>query len=117
MKHARSDYDRIQDPQGLIPDGEPVFLLRAQDKHFLPMLERYRTLVERDVDSDTNARLAISESVRQHIDLTTAWQAGNLQKAPDLPTDLQKVALGAAEKRHNDAQRESVKGLDLRPNS
>lgn len=32
MKHARSDYDRIQDPAGKIPVDEPVFLLRGQDK-------------------------------------------------------------------------------------
>ena len=31
MKHARSDYNRIQDPQNIIPDDEPVFLIRAQD--------------------------------------------------------------------------------------
>jgi hypothetical protein len=31
MKHARPDYDRIQDPAGKIPLDEPVFLLRAQD--------------------------------------------------------------------------------------
>ena len=31
MKHARADYDRIQDPDGLIPDDEPVFLIRGQD--------------------------------------------------------------------------------------
>jgi len=31
MKHARADYDRIQDPAGLIPDDEPVFLIRGQD--------------------------------------------------------------------------------------
>ena len=32
MLHARTDYNRIQDPAGLIPVDEPVFLLRAQDK-------------------------------------------------------------------------------------
>jgi hypothetical protein len=32
MKHARPDYDRIQDPSGKIPTDEPVFLLRGQDK-------------------------------------------------------------------------------------
>ena len=32
MLHARIDYMRIQDPAGLIPDNEPVFLLRAQDR-------------------------------------------------------------------------------------
>lgn len=31
MKHARPDYNRIQDPAGLIPEDEPVFLLRGQD--------------------------------------------------------------------------------------
>jgi hypothetical protein len=31
MRHAREDYNRIQDPTGKIPDDEPVFLLRAQD--------------------------------------------------------------------------------------
>ena len=32
MLHAREDYNRIQDPEGKIPDDEPVFLLRGQDK-------------------------------------------------------------------------------------
>lgn len=32
MKHAREDYDRIQDPLNLIGENEPVFLLRAKDK-------------------------------------------------------------------------------------
>lgn len=32
MRHARSDYDRIQDPSNKIPQDEPVFLLRGQDK-------------------------------------------------------------------------------------
>lgn len=31
MKHARKDYDRIQDPENKIPTDEPVFLLRGQD--------------------------------------------------------------------------------------
>lgn len=31
MIHARDDYNRIQDPDGKIPEDEPVFLLRAQD--------------------------------------------------------------------------------------
>lgn len=32
MKHGRPDYEHIQDPTGKIPEDEPVFLLRAQDK-------------------------------------------------------------------------------------
>lgn len=31
MKHARPDYNRIQDPENKIPVDEPVFLLRARD--------------------------------------------------------------------------------------
>ncbi len=31
MKHARKDYDRIQDTVGKIPENEPVFLIRGQD--------------------------------------------------------------------------------------
>lgn len=32
MRHARSDYDeRVQDAARIIPDDEPVFLLRGQD--------------------------------------------------------------------------------------
>ncbi len=32
MLHTREDYNRIQDPHNKIPDDEPVFLLRAQDR-------------------------------------------------------------------------------------
>jgi hypothetical protein len=32
MLHARPDYNRIQDPAFLIPNDEPVFLIRGQDK-------------------------------------------------------------------------------------
>ena len=32
MLHARKDYQHIQDPEHKIPEDEPVFLLRAQDK-------------------------------------------------------------------------------------
>lgn len=32
MKHARQDYNRIQDPTNEIPENEPVFLLRGKDR-------------------------------------------------------------------------------------
>jgi hypothetical protein len=32
MKHAREDYQRFQDPAGVVPKDEPVFLIRGQDK-------------------------------------------------------------------------------------
>ena len=37
MIHARTDYNRIQDPENKIPQDEPVFLLRGQDQ-FAPKL-------------------------------------------------------------------------------
>ncbi len=45
MKHARDDYDRIQDPAKLIPDDEPVFLLRGQDILAPLVLDYYASLV------------------------------------------------------------------------
>ena len=49
MKHGRSDYDRIQNPAGLIAEDEPVFLLRAKDiiaaravEHWASWLEKLR---------------------------------------------------------------------------
>lgn len=35
MRHAREDYNRIQDPAGKIHEDEPVFLMRAQDALFV----------------------------------------------------------------------------------
>jgi len=32
MKHARDDYNRIQDPENKIGQDEPVFLLRGKDQ-------------------------------------------------------------------------------------
>lgn len=76
MKHARADYDRIQDPSGKIPENEPVFLLRAQDKHFDKMLRHYRLLVEQDQGDPK-----IIEAVTGHIALAKQWP---IRKAPDL---------------------------------
>jgi hypothetical protein len=47
MKHARPDYDRIQDPAGRIPADEPVLLFRAQDKHAAAVARFHADLVER----------------------------------------------------------------------
>lgn len=76
MKHARADYDRIQDPSGLIPEDEPVFLLRAQDKHAAEALRWYADDVE---VHGGDAKLV--EAVRRHADLMDAWP---VKKAPDL---------------------------------
>lgn len=36
MLHAREDYQHIQDPKGIIPEDEPVLLLRGQDVFAAP---------------------------------------------------------------------------------
>ncbi|KKL64489.1 hypothetical protein LCGC14_2164550 [marine sediment metagenome] len=42
MLYARKDYNKqIQDSENIIPDDEPVFLLRAQDINALMALNEY----------------------------------------------------------------------------
>ena len=77
MKHARADYDRIQDPAGLIPDNEPVMLLRAQDKYFLDVLRFYRDCVYRDRGDPK-----IIAAIDQHLVRAAYWP---MRKAPDMP--------------------------------
>ena len=77
MKHARADYDRIQDPAGLIPKDEPVFLMRAQDKHFDRVLRFYRDLVAID-----NGDKKIIDACNEHLDRASQWPKC---KAPDMP--------------------------------
>lgn len=87
MKHARDDYNRIQDPAGLIPDDEPVFLLRAQDKS-APETLRYW--------SDENARnggdLALCQLAEDWADRMEEWQRQHGSK----PADLHRTAANGA---------------------
>jgi hypothetical protein len=80
VKHARSDYDRIQDPDGLIPDDEPVFLIRAQDRTAPVVLQRWANL---------NADLApdLAAAVRRHAELMIEWQLEHGSKVADAPAD------------------------------
>lgn len=41
MKHARQDYNTVQDSSEKIPENEPVFLLRGQDPLSPKMLKTY----------------------------------------------------------------------------
>jgi hypothetical protein len=76
MKHARADYDRIQDPAGLIPEDEPVMLFRAQDKHFDRVLRFYRDIVLID-----HGDPKIIAAIDRHLELADAWP---VKKSPDL---------------------------------
>lgn len=79
MKHAREDYNRIQDPSGKIPDDEPVFLLRAKDK-LAPDFVQAWGLALLEVGGDAKmAQLALD-----HADSMREWQAVHGCKLPDL---------------------------------
>jgi len=55
MKHARPDYNRIQDPAHKIPENEPVFLLRAQDRTAASTLQFWILANEALSDRDDKA--------------------------------------------------------------
>lgn len=80
MRHLRSDYDPIQDPRGLIPDDEPVFLLRGQDAA-TPAAIRAWADSALDLGSD---REMVAE-VRRWADAIDAWQARHGAQPPDVP--------------------------------
>jgi len=75
MKHARPDYNRFQDPAEIIPDDEPVFLLRAQDKTAADTLRFW---------ADQQANSDIAKLARGHADKMDAWPT---HKAADLPSE------------------------------
>jgi len=77
MKHARADYDRIQDPAGLIPTDEPVFLIRGQDQYCISTLLHYRDLVLKD-----GGDMKIVHAINDHLQLVANWPR---RKAPDMP--------------------------------
>lgn len=78
MKHARKDYNRIQDPLGKIPADEPVFLLRAQDKHAAAAVAFYVGLLMADPNVDQD----IIEKALSHVQLMYGWHT---KKSPDVP--------------------------------
>lgn len=89
MIHARTDYQRIQDPLGKIGEDEPVFLLRAQDDFFVPMLMFYVALNEpRDHDGRMIKMVQrIRWSIMDHVDLAREWRRTHKVKLPDMPED------------------------------
>jgi hypothetical protein len=81
MKHSRADYNRIQDPAGLIPDCEPVFLLRAQDIHAPDTLRDYASRVYNRGKGNASA----CHEIRMHAERMEAWQREHGSKIPDAP--------------------------------
>lgn len=82
MKHARKDYNRIQDPANLIPEDEPVFLIRAIDMAGPATLEDWATRVEY-----LGASPDIVQAARSHANAMRAYQAVNGAKIPDMPQE------------------------------
>ena len=78
MKHARKDYDRIQDPSGKIPEDEPVFIIRGQDKAG-PGAVRAWAEFNRLAGGDPE----LSDMAYEQADAMDAWQAVHGGKAAD----------------------------------
>ncbi len=90
MKHARPDYDRIQDPTGKIPADEPVMMLRGQDVFAPVALEAYAAMCEAmastmPLDSPQRQSLRdMANTVRMHVNRMHRWQMDHKAKMPDL---------------------------------
>ncbi len=80
MKHARKDYNRIQDPDGKIPENEPVFLIRGQDIAAPEALRVYAMLAHK-YGASQNLIDATLKQVRE----IEAWQDKGNFKVPDMP--------------------------------
>lgn len=81
MKHARPDYQRIQDPAGLIPADEPVFLLRAKDKAAPAAVEAWAERAELE-----GAATELVDSALHHANAMRDWQQQHGGgKVPDAP--------------------------------
>lgn len=76
MIHAREDYNRIQDPAGLIPADEPVFLLRGQDTLACQAVRFYAELCAKHQAPEVAAK------AMHHANLMYDWPK---KKIPDLP--------------------------------
>jgi len=79
MKHAREDYNRIQDPENKIPEDEPVFLLRGQDKFAPSLLRQWADFMQEEEGGQEMA-----DMVFEHADKMEEWQKEHGSKIPDL---------------------------------
>lgn len=82
MRHGRPDYARIQDPMGIIPEDEPVFLLRARDAG-APLT----VLAWSSAQEAAGADPEVVAKAREWAQVMSAYQAEHGMKLPDLPAD------------------------------
>lgn len=78
MKHARDDYNRIQDPAGKIPEDEPVFLLRGQDRAAPGAVRAYAEILESMGGDPVLVRKSRLQAQRMEI-----WQSSVFSKVAD----------------------------------
>ena len=83
MLHARKDYDHIQDSHNKIPEDEPVFLLRGQDKLAPRLLLKWASELRLSGGSPEMAR-----AVEEHAQKMIEWQKNVVSKTPDVPIAL-----------------------------
>lgn len=82
MIHSRDDYQRIQDPSNKIPEDEPVFLMRAQDRFAALAILYYADVVAAEAERTHDHRLRRhAEQARAHAHRMEAWPT---RKTPDL---------------------------------
>jgi hypothetical protein len=76
--HARKDYDRIQDPEGKIPDDEPVFLIRGQDAVGAEVVREWARL-----NDEAGGDKRLSDMADEHADKMARWRVHKLADAPE----------------------------------
>lgn len=82
MRHARSDYDRIQDPAGIIAEDEPVFLIRGTDVVGPEAIKAWAYLAASQGASDDIVNTAILQAEKMK-----EWQKVNGCKIPGAPAE------------------------------
>jgi hypothetical protein len=80
MKHAREDYNRIQDPENIIPDDEPVFLLRAKDVCAPLTIEKWCEFA-----ADYGVSKDMIDAAYEHAQKMRSWQREHGSQVPDMP--------------------------------
>jgi hypothetical protein len=86
MLHCRKDYnERIQDSAGIIPDDEPVFLLRAQDESAVHLVRQWAVQYLMDNGNSDPEAQEVYAAVCTHADKMTQWRK---KKRADTPKEL-----------------------------
>lgn len=82
MRHARTDYNRIQDPAEIIPEDEPVFLIRGKDFAGPDAVRAWADIAELQ-----GAEAHILEAARRQADRMEQYQIDHGGKIADMPQD------------------------------